>query len=196
MNSGEKNNQRIFAIKQNRFNPPVAEVKKLIDNVIDDVKIGSNPLSELFKASPLIEKYDVIIDTQTVVIPTLLLKKVKHTVFLSATAKWFFSDFKPDNFSIKSSSLNDRLNQFIILLKNGNIKYCNEDIILDEKYHNLTNKLLHAPSRKLAFGRSHRRAKEGKGTSTVYEGRSSTQRDASNVADPRYLDASRATPER
>lgn len=30
--AAEKNNQRIFAIKQNRFNPPVAEVKKLIDN--------------------------------------------------------------------------------------------------------------------------------------------------------------------
>lgn len=30
--ASEKANRRIFAIKQNRFNPPVAEVKKLIDN--------------------------------------------------------------------------------------------------------------------------------------------------------------------
>ena len=30
--AAEKNNKRLFAIKQNRFNPPVAEVKRLIDN--------------------------------------------------------------------------------------------------------------------------------------------------------------------
>lgn len=29
--TAEKNNKRLFAIKQNRFNPPVAEVKRLID---------------------------------------------------------------------------------------------------------------------------------------------------------------------
>ena len=29
--AAEKNNKRLFAIKQNRFNPPVAEIKKLID---------------------------------------------------------------------------------------------------------------------------------------------------------------------
>jgi ADP-heptose:LPS heptosyltransferase len=117
-------------------------IEKLIDNVIDDVKIGYKPLFEFFRASPLTEKYDVIIDTQTVVMPTLLLKKIKHTIFLSATAKWFFSDIKPNNFSIKSSSLNERLNQFILLLKNGNIQYCNDAIILEEKYLKLTNKLL------------------------------------------------------
>ena len=30
--ASEKNNKRLFAIKQNRFNPPVSAVKKLIDN--------------------------------------------------------------------------------------------------------------------------------------------------------------------
>ena len=50
-------------------------IKGLINKVIDDIKIGSKPLSEVFKASPLKEKYDVIIDTQTVVLPTLIFKK-------------------------------------------------------------------------------------------------------------------------
>jgi len=117
-------------------------IKKLIDNVIDDVKVGYKPFSEFFKASPLLKEYDVIIDTQTVVMPTLLLKRVKHTVFLSATAKWLFSDFKPNNFSIKSSSLNERLNQFILLLKNNKMKYSNDGIFLDKKYHMLTDQLL------------------------------------------------------
>ena len=117
-------------------------IKGLINKVIDDIKIGSKPLSEIFKASPLKEKYDVIIDTQTVVLPTLILKKIKHTVFLSATAKWFFSDLKPNNFSIKFSSFNERLNQFILLLKNNKMKYSNDDIILDKKYYKLTEQLL------------------------------------------------------
>ena len=32
--AAEKNNRRLFAIKQNRFNPPVAEIKKIIDQNI------------------------------------------------------------------------------------------------------------------------------------------------------------------
>ena len=117
-------------------------IKKLIDKVIDDTKIGYKPLSEFFKASPIKEKYDVIIDTQTVVLPTLILKKIKHSVFISATAKWIFSDFKPNNFSIKSLSLNERLNLFIQLLKNGKMKYFKDDIILENKYTILANQLL------------------------------------------------------
>jgi ADP-heptose:LPS heptosyltransferase len=117
-------------------------MKGLINKVIDDIKIGSKPLSEVFKASPLKEKYDVIIDTQTVVLPTLILKKIKHTLFLSATAKWFFSDFKPANFSTKTSSLNDRLNQFILLLKNNKMQYFKDSIILEKKFLKLANQLL------------------------------------------------------
>jgi len=119
-------------------------IEKLIDQVIDDRKIGYKPLSEFFKPSPLKEKYDVIIDTQTVVLPTLILKKIKHSVFISATAKWIFSDFKPNNFSIKSLSLNERLNLFIQLLKNGKMEYYKDDIILDNKYIILANQLLPA----------------------------------------------------
>ena len=121
-------------------------IEKLIDQVIDDRKIGYKPLSEFFKPSPLKEKYDVIIDTQTVVLPTLILKKIKHSVFISATAKWIFSDFKPNNFSIKSLSLNERLNLFIQLLKNGKMEYYKDDIILDNKYIILANQLLPAGS--------------------------------------------------
>ena len=43
----------------------------------------------------LIKEYDVIIYTQTVVLPTLCLKKIKHEIFISASAKWILSDLKP-----------------------------------------------------------------------------------------------------
>ena len=50
-------------------------VNNLIDEVVDNLKIGVNPFIEFIKPSPIKKEYDVIIDTQTVVLPTLCLKK-------------------------------------------------------------------------------------------------------------------------
>jgi len=115
---------------------------KFLDEIVDNIKIGSNPCLELFKSSPIKKTYDVIIDTQTVILPTLILKKIKHKVFISASAKWIFSDLKPNNFSIKNSSLNYRLNTFIKLINNNEVKHFNGDIELEEKYTELAKKLL------------------------------------------------------
>ena len=125
-------------------------INKLIDEVIDDIKLGVNPLSEIIKPNTIKKEYDVIIDTQTVLFPTLVLKKIKHKVFISASAKWIFSDLKPKNFSIKKSSLNDRLNTFIKLINNYKIKYAKNDIVLENKYNQLSNKLL--PKGKIYIG--------------------------------------------
>lgn len=117
-------------------------VNNLIDEVVDNLKIGVNPFIEFIKPSPIKKEYDVIIDTQTVVLPTLCLKKIKHKIFLSASAKWIFSDLKPNNFSIKNTSLNDRLNIFIKLINNNEVQYCKEDIKIEDKYIKLSNTLL------------------------------------------------------
>ena len=117
-------------------------VNNLIDEVVDNLKIGVNPFIEFIKPSPIKKEYDVIIDTQTVVFPTLCLKKIKHKIFLSASAKWIFSDLKPNNFSIKNTSLNDRLNIFIKLINNNEVKYCKKDIKIEDKYIKLSNTLL------------------------------------------------------
>lgn len=117
-------------------------VNNLIDEVVDNLKIGVNPFIEFIKPSPIKKEYDVIIDTQTVVLPTLCLKKIKHKIFLSASAKWIFSDLKPNNFSIKDTSLNDRLNIFIKLINNNEVKYCKKDIKIEDKYIKLSNTLL------------------------------------------------------
>ena len=117
-------------------------VNNLIDEVIDNLKIGVNPFIEFIKPSPVKKEYDVIIDTQTVVLPTLCLKKIKHKIFLSASAKWIFSDLKPNNLSTKNISLNDRLNIFIKLINNNEVQYCKEDIKIEDKYIKLSNKLL------------------------------------------------------
>lgn len=117
-------------------------INNLIDEVVDNLKIGVNPFIEFIKPSPIKKEYDVIIDTQTVVLPTLCLKKIKHKIFLSASAKWIFSDLKPNNFSIKNTSLNDRLNIFIKLINNNEVKYCKKDIKIEDKYIKLSNTLL------------------------------------------------------
>ena len=117
-------------------------VNNLIDEVVDNLKIGVNPFIEFIKPSPIKKEYDVIIDTQTVVLPTLCLKKIKHKIFLSASAKWIFSDLKPNNFSIKDTSLNDRLNIFIKLINNNEVKYGKKDIKIEDKYIKLSNTLL------------------------------------------------------
>lgn len=117
-------------------------VNNLIDEVVDNLKIGVNPFIEFIKPSPMKKEYDVIIDTQTVVLPTLCLKKIKHKIFLSASAKWIFSDLKPNNLSIKNISLNDRLNIFIKLINNNEVKYCKKDIKIEDKYIKLSNTLL------------------------------------------------------
>jgi len=117
-------------------------VNNLIDEVVDNLKIGVNPFIEFIKPRPIKKEYDVIIDTQTVVLPTLCLKKIKHKIFLSASAKWIFSDLKPNNFSIKDTSLNDRLNIFIKLINNNEVKYGKKDIKIEDKYIKLSNTLL------------------------------------------------------
>jgi len=117
-------------------------VNNLIDEVVDNLKIGVNPFIEFIKPSPIKKEYDVIIDTQTVVLPTLCLKKIKHKIFLSASAKWIFSDLKPNNFSIKDTSLNDRLNIFIKLINNNEVKYGKKDIKIEDQYIKLSNTLL------------------------------------------------------
>ena len=117
-------------------------INQLLDEVVDNIKIGLNPILELIKTCPIDSKYDVIIDTQTVVLPTLILKKIKHDIFLSASAKWLFSDLKPKDLSLKNYSLNDRLHTFIKLINNNKIKYDKNDIVLENKYTHLANKLL------------------------------------------------------
>ena len=121
-------------------------IVSLIDAVKEDYPIAKNPFLDLIFSYPLKNKYyDLIIDTQTVVIPTLILKRIKHGVFISSTANWLFSDikFKDKN---KSISLNERLNLFIALVTNTklskNLNYVNLKGLYELKYDKLAEKLL------------------------------------------------------
>ena len=122
-------------------------ISSLLDLIREDVRIGRNPLKELILFNPLKdESFDLIIDTQTVLIPTIIVKKIRHKIFLSSTANWFFSDLKPKKDHKITRSLNEKLNFFISLLINeyplnqiNNNKIHN---LYNLKYMNLAKKLL------------------------------------------------------
>ncbi|MFN7663164.1 MAG: glycosyltransferase family 9 protein [Alphaproteobacteria bacterium] len=69
-------------------------VRGLIDHVMEQHL--ESRMKELVRPSPLKHKFfDLIIDTQRDLFPTLALKKIPHGVFVSRTAGFLFSAFKP-----------------------------------------------------------------------------------------------------
>ena len=120
-------------------------IYNFINEIIENKQIGYSPIKELFNKSPMANKFfDVIIDTQTVVLPTLIVKKIKHNIFISCTANWFFSDLKPKTFSIKNSSLDQRLQLFIELISNktNNNDQFNYNLNINKKYYILAKSIL------------------------------------------------------
>jgi ADP-heptose:LPS heptosyltransferase len=55
------------------------------------------------------QSFDVILDTERKIIPSLMLKKIPHKIFISSSFKWIFSDKKPISPYQKPPLLLDRL---------------------------------------------------------------------------------------
>ncbi len=100
------------------FRPLVAPY---LDDIIE-VPLGRD-WREFFAASPLKnESFDLIIDTQRDFIPTLMLKKISHSMFLSRTAGFLFSTFKPSQTISWKGHLSDRLLNLLSLYTQKKIK--------------------------------------------------------------------------
>lgn len=69
-------------------------VRGLIDEVLDEAGIGSRP-GELLRRPLPGRRFDLIIDTQRRGLTTLILKRIRHGRFISATADWRLSDGRP-----------------------------------------------------------------------------------------------------
>lgn len=70
-------------------------VAGLVDEVLDDARVGSRA-SELFGRRPLPgHGFDLVIDTQRRLLTTLILRRVRHRRFISATADFRLSDARP-----------------------------------------------------------------------------------------------------
>ena len=67
----------------------------LVDEVLDEAGIGSR-VAELFGRRPLAGRsFDLIIDTQRRFLTSLILRRIAHRRFLSASGGFFLSDSKP-----------------------------------------------------------------------------------------------------
>ncbi|NQW34547.1 MAG: glycosyltransferase family 9 protein [Methylophilales bacterium] len=105
-------------------------VKDLIYEVIDLNKTNISLINFIFNSHLRNNKYDIVIDTQSSILKTLLIKTINHDVFLSATANWLFSKISPKKNSEKKVRLIDKLNFFVDLVSS----YFNKSIIGIQPY--------------------------------------------------------------
>lgn len=84
-------------------------VAGVLDAVINDANIGSET-TELLGPRPLDgRRFDLVIDTQSRVLTTLILRRIRHGRFVSQTAKYLFSNARPPRGYKKPGHLHHRL---------------------------------------------------------------------------------------
>lgn len=84
-------------------------VNEYLDEVRDCAGIGAS-WRELLGPAPLAEqRFDIIIDTQTAIRPTLCLRRARHGLFISAAANYLFSDKRPAHSTKRNISVQRQL---------------------------------------------------------------------------------------
>jgi len=127
------------SIFTNTFSPLVTGA---IDKVQDDIRLGTS-WRELF-ISPLRNcYYNTIIDTQSFIRTTLILKKVPHDTLISPTAAFYFSDNKPEGPREQSGPVYQRILRLVNLACGREIKP-DFSLNLPQNYRNVAAELLPA----------------------------------------------------
>lgn len=81
-----------------------------IDELITDFYIDGGPAELLRRWQPLKNHhFDLVFDTQRNIVRTLVLRRVKHRVFISGCWRFFFSDRKPPSDYRQQTLLTDKL---------------------------------------------------------------------------------------
>ena len=111
-----------------------------IDSIITDVNLGIR-WQEWLSHCPINENYDIVIDTQHKLKATLLLKRLKHRLFISPAARFMLSDKKPETILSYSGSLQARI-KLLFKLAGCDSVYDNFRLKLPESYFQQANTLL------------------------------------------------------
>ena len=129
-------------------------IKGLLNEIMEECNIGfigvsdakiSQRLNDLknFINPPLEnKKFDLLIDTQTHFLTTLVVRTIKHDVFLSGCANFFLSDLKPVSSFKRELNLSQRLVQLTEIALGNKINVPPPPLPLEEKYRTLAKKAL------------------------------------------------------
>tara|TARA_B100000029_G_scaffold258863_1_gene255536 strand:- start:299 stop:1342 length:1044 start_codon:yes stop_codon:yes gene_type:complete len=129
-------------------------VKGLLNEVVEKCNIGFIGVSEArfkqrikdlnnFVKAPLNgRKFDLLIDTQTHVLTTLIVRNIKHNFFLSGSANFLFSDIKPPSGFKRELNLSQRLVQLSEIALGKKINVPPPPLPLHKKYRVLARKAL------------------------------------------------------
>ncbi len=89
---------------------PIVDGK--IHHVVNHSKLGDSLVDVMYTKWRTVlphHAYDVILDTEHKLLPTLMLKSIPHKRFISASMKWLLSDQKPKSSYIRPILLMNRL---------------------------------------------------------------------------------------
>lgn len=97
-------------------------VAGLVDEVLDQADIGSRA-AELFGPRPLHGRhFDLIIDTQRRLLTSLILRRVRHTRFISAAAGFWLSSARPGPGHVRPPAMVAQLMDLVALAKGGAVE--------------------------------------------------------------------------
>ena len=140
----------IAGTHKSEFNRSLAPlVKGLLDEVVEEANIGFigvneaniserlNDLRNFFKPPLNSREFDLLIDTQTHFLTTLIIRTIKHKNFLSGCANFYLSDLKPPSNFKRKLNLSQRLVQLAEIAYGKNINIPPPPLPLEKKYRDL-----------------------------------------------------------
>jgi len=91
-------------------------VAGLVDEVLDDCRVGSKA-SELLGRRPLHGRYfDLIVDTQRRLLTSLILRRIRHGAFVSAAAGFALSSLRPGRGYVRPAAMAAQLLDLVALV--------------------------------------------------------------------------------
>ena len=116
-------------------------IEGMVDKVEDQVTLGRS-WGELLNNPMRDRYYDVIIDTQTVVRCSLILKRIPHRLFVSPAMRFMLSDRKPTTMTEFSGSMRNRLLTLIRIASGRQVSGSGFGLRLPDNYHEAAALLL------------------------------------------------------
>ena len=128
-----------------------SSLKEIADNFINEVldkeKFGSN-FFDIFKKQFFDMSYDIIFDTQKRLLTTIILKKLRTKLFISASCNFLFSDLKPLN-TTETNLTKSLINLSLIFNQTNKLNFLN--ILKKNELNVMAEKIMSGTKEKIAI---------------------------------------------